>query len=718
MSLESLRERTTQAAGRLNREELTRSTAQSLALALALFGLLAVMQWIAQRGAPDRGYWVIFVCAAALPVLALQSYRVSELSPRWGGITLVGLTFAAVVVALAGFDVSEAGYFLALPLLLAVALLPAGAAAVVGVGSLVLLRLTLPPGAWEIPALMTALTGLSAWLILRPLHFVLDWSWRRFADAIVLAEEVQEQRGKLNRTMKALDLTNRLLQRTNHELALARQEAEEARRLKEEFCANISHELRTPLNIILGFAEIMHSSSEVYGELDWPGELRRDVAEIHRNAGYISSLVDDILDLARVEAMRMPVRREDTDLAELIAEAAQIARQLLGSKPVALSLEVPPLLPPLPLDRTRIRQVLLNLLANAARHTEHGTITVSAALREAEVVVTVADTGVGIPEEQLESIFDEFRQVDAWSRSGQGGKGLGLSIAKRFVQLHGGSIWAESEVGRGSRFHFSLPLARKDFSRLGQATPAPLPPDPYLPCLILVDDDEAAATYLRRHLDGYQVVRASDTDDLADLEDKWHPQAVIVNSASPERGPTSSEVPVITCSLPRSPRMEPFDGFLTKPVTGEALLDRIGSLAPEGEIFVVDDDRGFVQYVARLLQTSGKPYRARWAYNGADALRKMRSSPPDLVLLDMMMPDLTGREVAEAIRQDPELTDIPIVAVTGVGAYEPSPAAWGTAFTLCKRQGLAEGELLGLIGGTLQSVKPSYRVEPPLPVEP
>ncbi|MGQ9553366.1 MAG: hybrid sensor histidine kinase/response regulator, partial [Anaerolineae bacterium] len=594
-----------------------------------------------------------------------------------------------------------------------------------GTFALVLICAGAPTGASWGPCVLLIVAGaVSAWLTTRPLCSTVEWAWQRSIDATYLAEELRDRQGELNRAIEALDLTNRLLQRSNHELALARREADEARHLKEEFAANISHELRTPLNIILGFTEIMYRSPEVYSDVNWSPTLRRDVAEIRRSARYLSDMVDDILDLSRIEALRMPIRRELADLAPVIEEAVEVARRLLGDKPISLSAEVPQDMPKLPIDRVRIRQVLINLLTNASRFTERGSITVSAARRQDEVVVTVADTGSGIPADQLEVIFDEYRQVDAWHGSGTEGKGLGLAIAKRFVQLHGGSIWAESELGRGSSFHFNLPLERKDFSRLHERTPAPLPNSPYPPTLVLLSEEESAATYLQRHLEDYNIIYAGDRQTASELVDRWHPNAVLVNASltGNGKGPQCNEwpsgLPIIECSLPRSHWLglrERFRTCLSKPVSREQLLGTLESIVPGGEVMVVDDDRGFVQLVLRMLQVPGSegtaapcPYEVRWAYSGEEALRKMALQRPDVVLLDMVMPDMDGLALAEAMSQDERLAKVPLIAVTGAGPGAQVPQARGGTFFLSKQQGFKEGELLSLIKNALQVVRAEY----------
>ncbi len=379
------------------------------------------------------------------------------------------------------------------------------------------------------------------------------------------------------------------------------------------------------------------------------------------------------------------------------------------------------------MDRARIRQVVLNLLANAVRHTDSGSVRVSGRLEGDQVVVTVADTGVGIPQEQLESIFSEFRQVDPLRQEDRQGKGLGLAIAKRFVQLHGGSIWAESTVGVGRTFSFSLPGEEKAFSLLHQTEPTRLPPNPYRDCFVVLDQSELSAAYLRRQIDGHEVLWAKDAETLSEICGARHPRAIVVNAAGlaatpgePARCPDN--VPVITCCLPTALPPRP-DGairrLLTKPVESAALLEALRSLAASGDVMVVDDDRAFVQLVARVLQASGAPYTIRWAYRGEEALANLRASPADALVLDMMMPGMDGASVAEAMARDERLAHIPILAVTGATGAAGAKGPQRGSFVVEQGDGLGEQQTLGLLRACLPLLRAHYFSEPesaPVPI--
>ena len=695
-----------------NRLDLAHAKVQSLGTFMIGAGLLG---WSLVNGVARPSDWAILLNVLSLPLVGLGLHWLGRRRAGWGGVAIVLWALLDVSLCLAVLGVPEAAFYYAVPCVLAGGLLhPLAAIPAAGLSLGAMLAWSPPGMAVLAPSVLMILVAGTTCVLLRPVQSVIDWSWRASADAILLAEQLRDRQGDLNRLVQTLDLTNRLLQRTNHELALARQEADELRRLKDQFAANISHELRTPLNIILGFTEIMHRTPDVYEGVNWTPTLRRDVAEVRRSARYLSDLVDDILDLARMEASRMPIHRELADLEAVIGEAVDLARRLLREKPVALGVRIEPGLPRLPIDRVRVRQVLVNLLTNASRFTERGRIEVKAGLRDGEVLVAVVDTGSGIPPDQLATVFDEFRQVDAWRHVDQDGKGLGLAIAKRFVQLHGGSIWAESEVGKGSTFCFTLPVARKDFSRLVRSSEAPLPADPYPPSLVLLGQEQAAS-YLRRHLDGYDVVSVADGGELRAAVEELHPSAVLVpdDDLPPELGVLPAGVPVIHCSLPvgavRALPLERFAAHLIKPVASEELLAVLARLVPgDADILVVDDDRGFVQLVLRMLQAASSDYRVRWAYNGEEALRKASVERPGLILLDIVMPGMDGLALADALGQDADLASVPIVAVTGAKLGEDAAQARPHTFALSKQQGLKERELLALLEAALQAVQPDY----------
>jgi len=655
-----------------------------LALSLVAALVLLALHWVSQRSFPIAKFGLVGACVFG--IVAVQH-------GRWG-----------------------ASWLLAVPVLVAGALYTPVVALVLALLSACFIEFCLP-GVTVLPSFLVIATGVLSWLTLQPLHRLLQWHSRRNFEATALAEQLRDQRGKLNRTIKALDDSYRLLEKTNRELLLARQEADMLRDLRSRFATNLSHELRTPLNIILGFSQLIYTKPQLYGYDKWSAALLRDLAEVRRNAGYLSQLVDDIVDLARVDALAMPMRRELTHLRHVIDEAVATAKSLpLGSR-VSIGVSCPSDIPALYIDPIRIRQVLFNLLTNALRHTEAGSVTIDVQGRDGEVVVSVRDTGCGIPQEQLTTIFNEFYQLGSPKGDVDSGKGLGLAIAKRFVQLHGGRIWAESQVGQGSTFLFSLPLAHCSVSLSKQTTPLPLPKLRDKPLVAVLSEDGLAASYLRRRVEEAEFVAVETAEELAATVSVDNVAAVIVDSAMTpndeatvqellRQSPTS--IPLIECALPSGRWLsgeERFSAVLTKPVTQETLLAAVAKVTPQvgqPRILVVDDDRSFVQLVKRLLQSSDTTYEVLTAYGGAEALRKARQVRPDAVLLDLLMPDTSGFDVLSQMRMSPDLQEVPVIALTATTPGEDRMLEEGARFAFAKREAFRPGELARLISAALE----------------
>ena len=679
--------------------------------------------WYALVHTPANTPLLLLVSAASL--LTPSCYGLARRSPAWaGGVLLLGLTALVVLALLLGSPHSAVAW-LALPAIMACVLLPSLSGVLWGTAaSLTALALLWPQPDWSLVALPAA-AATCAWLALRPLHKLLDWSWQRSLEATTLAEQLRDQRGKLNRTIKDLDASYHLLQQSNHELAMARREADMLRDLRHRFATNLSHELRTPLNIIIGFSKLIYRKPQLYGYANWTESLLRDLAEIHTNAAYLSKLVDDVVDLARVDAFAMPIRREQTDLKSLIEETVAVVHSLALEKGLAIVVNISDKLPPLLLDPQRIRQVTFNLLNNAIRFTDTGSVTVQAIVGEDEVVVSVKDTGRGIPEHELDTIFNEFYQVSRPKEEPGAGKGLGLAIAKRLIQLHGGRIWAESSLGQGATFSFSLPLSDKTTARVGQTTPLPVRKPQIKPKVLVLDQEGASTAYLSRRLDAYDFLRVSADENLPAVTERTHPLAIIANGdwSDDNNGQEllqqlPDEILFIQASLPSRQWLSEngeFAAVLTKPVSEEDVLGAIAALLPEPAnertVLLVDDDRGFLQLTARMIEANAaNTCHVLSAYNGQNALAKARRYRPDIVLLDLLMPDMSGFEVLACLHQDAETKDIPVVAVTAATPGEDQLATKGATFTLTKKGAFRPGELIALLDAALRG--PTGRLLP------
>jgi signal transduction histidine kinase/CheY-like chemotaxis protein len=524
-------------------------------------------------------------------------------------------------------------------------------------------------------------TAVGAWLSHRNLITATEWAWNSLRQARTSTEEARRHRAELARTLKALDEAYYRLERFSVQLAEARDAAEEARRIKQQFVANVSHELRTPLNIIIGFSETIALSPEAYGVKAVPRQFMGDVNRIYRSAQHLKSLIDDVLDLSQIDARHMPLITEQTSLSQVIAEATDMIGSLATQKGLSLTLDVPNTLPSIFMDRLRIRQVLLNLLSNAVRFTDVGGITVSAQMEDKEILVMVADTGPGIAPEDLDKVFEEFHQVDASLSRRYGGTGLGLALSRRFVELHGGRMGVESELGRGSRFYFSLPLT-PTASGAGNLKLSPLTVSSQTEArvgrtILVAGREPMVVNLLKRHLRDYQVRSVSD-EELPEAIATYLPRAVIINgmlSSVAENGhqPAVTEdralpVPVISCPLPdprHLSRTLGVDHYLVKPITRERLLSLLESYGDAvRRVLIVDDDAQLAELMARIARSAPRPYAVDVACGGEEGLVRMCEACPDLVLLDLIMERLDGLAVLQLMRADDRLREIPVAIIT------------------------------------------------------
>ena len=534
--------------------------------------------------------------------------------------------------------------------------------------------------------LMWGVVGL-IWLDERPLQTALGW-WRSgYEESRRLLEEARDTQLTLKQTLEELAQANLQLTRLHRLAQGLREAAEEARAAKERFVANVSHELRTPLNMILGFGEMILKTPTAYGQR-LPPALLADLAVVVRNSQHLSSLIDDVLDLSQIEAGQMALSRERVALSRVVEEAAVAVRPLFEAKGLYLETEVADDTTVF-CDPTRIREVVINLLSNAGRFTERGGVRVRLSRRDSEVVVSVADTGAGISEDDQQRLFRPFEQLDATVRRRYGGSGLGLSISKRFVELHGGKMWVESAVGQGATFYFTLPVqpaAPPDGGALRWLNPHQpyqepavrprMPVSPLRPRFVVVEQGDALQRLIGRYYDGAQVVAVRSIEEAAREMAETPPQALLVNAAIPYEDfqhlkrsallPYSS--PAIICSIPDVSARRSALGvadYLVKPVSRERLQEALGHLSPAPRsVLIVDDDADAVHLFRRMLLTAGRGYRVLTASNGRQALEILRADRVDVVLLDLLMPEMDGFQFLEQRAREPSLCEIPVIVLS------------------------------------------------------
>ena len=703
---------------------------------ITLFSAVIAYPWMIAVTYPlsdeklPAGLWV---GAVILTACVSCSYLLREKWPVGASWLLVWGALGAVASAVLVLHALELVYLFVLPVMFASILLGQSAPFLVaGAGTLFIVWAV--PSGLGIPRASVSLwlsvgiilmATVGSWLSARNLYLALTWALGGYERARHNEEEARRRRAELRRALNALDEATYRLERSRNELLVARQLAEEARAMKEQFVTTVSHELRTPLNLIVGFAEMMYLSPESYEGVAWTPDLVSDIREMYRASRHLQSLVNDILDLSRIDASRLPMFRELLDIPAVVAEAMETMAPLLKQRRLSYEMRLPETLPQIFADRTRIRQVLINLLNNAVRFTDSGGVTVEAKQTDEAIVVSIRDTGIGIPGDQIEHIFEEFHQVDGGVHR-RGGTGLGLALSRQFVNLHGGQIWAESKPGAGSAFHFSLPLP----SAVPQVASVRRTPDQRQVDLskapiIIVDPDSAIADMLSRYLGDHPVRWVSTPQEVEELVEDEHPLGIIINEvpgSPPEAwlgalGPVSERynVPIYRCSLPSSSWLLRATGIrecLTKPVSRSAVHQVLARyLAQPGRVLVVDDNPGFVSLMTRMLGTLREVQEVLPAHTGAQALRLAQESKPDLVLLDLLMPEMDGFQVLEAMRQDPILKGVPVVAVTATSYPEDALMRRGGYFTLSQSVGMSPGMVTELLRVSLQIARPNYTPE-------
>jgi len=714
-----------------NRRDLLEESLRVVSLLVGAFGYTWLFLAVWSVTGANLG-WEAWVGSLALLASAAAGYVARTRYPRSAsGLLIVGC-MTSIALAMVSYRLPDFAYVFAVPVTFASVLLGPVGTALTG-SAAILLTVIVSTSKLGVPVLsklvllpliINALNAVASWLSERNLHTALEWAWNAYERARYNERMVRERRAELRRVLKSLDEATHRMERMNHMLEVARDQAEGARRLKQQFAQTVSHELRTPLNLIVGFTEMMAQSPEYYGG-PLPAPYVRDLSVVHRNACHLRNLVNDVLDLSRIEAVQMSLVLEWVDPGVMAMEAVNTARSLIEARGLSLLVNIEADLPTIRVDPTRIRQVLLNLLNNAAQYTEKGSVTVGVLRQAQEVTFRVTDTGVGIAPEDIPKVFDEFHQLDTGNRRNRGGAGLGLAISRSLVELHGGHLWLESELGRGSSFSFALPTEHLD--TIASKTDPSVQrdwigssPTEDKHVLLAVTRSQSAAGLLTRYMRATRTVVASSLDQARAMARQLLPQAVVVDTASVRVEADQRDalvrmwdlpgVPVIACPLPgEEPLRQCLDveGYLIKPVSRVALWDVVRRFGEEVDrVLVVDDDRDFVRFLARLLDNPVRRYEVGMAYNGQEALQMLQRWAPDLVLLDLGLPDMDGADVIERMEANPRWQDIPIVVVSGRDEIVSLPVLRGT-MSIGKANGLVPGELIRWIAGVVDTAIPS-----------
>jgi signal transduction histidine kinase/DNA-binding response OmpR family regulator len=502
------------------------------------------------------------------------------------------------------------------------------------------------------------------------------------AEANVRAAELMVE---LDEARGLLEVQNQRLHESNLEIARALQAAEAATQAKSAFLANMSHELRTPLNAIIGYSEMLQEEATDLGYADFLPDLQR----IHAAGQHLLTLINDILDLSKIEAGKMDLFLETFDISTMIQDVVTTIGPLVEKNANTLEVQCAPDLGSMRADLTKVRQTLFNLLSNACKFTERGTITLAVVGNTVDgvawITFRITDTGIGMAPEQMGKLFQAFSQADASTTRKYGGTGLGLAITRHFCQMMGSDITVESTAGQGSTFTIRLPVEvvdpRTTVAVAPQTSPASAPPLPGARPVLVIDDDPTVHDLMQRFLgkEGVHVVTAASGEEGLRLAHALRPVAITLDVLMPgmdgwavlaalKADPALADIPVIMLTIIDNQHMGYTLGatdYLTKPIDWNrlvTLLRKYDCAFPPCRVLVVEDEADMRNILCRMLERAG--WAVMEAANGREALTRLAEDQPHLILLDLLMPEMDGFAFVEVLRQQEAWRSIPVVVVT------------------------------------------------------
>jgi len=489
-------------------------------------------------------------------------------------------------------------------------------------------------------------------------------------------EELQEQSEELQNQTEELQQTSEELQEQNLELDLQSKQVEEANKLKSEFLSNMSHELRTPLNSIMALSRVLMIQAK-----DKLSEEENNYLEIvERNGRQLRSLINDILDLSKIEAGKMDVNPKFISLNTMLKNIRDSLLPIVQEKDLEFKLDIADDLPEIETDEDKLHQVLQNIISNSVKFTEKGNIDITVNYDSEKVYIYVKDTGIGIPKEALSHIFKEFRQVDGSSSRQYEGTGLGLAIAYKMIKVLGGDIQVKSALDKGSTFTITLPIKwQGEAELLDIKTFQPAIPEPKGETILVVDDDPKFASDISKYFEiaGYSTIKAISGKEALKLAEEHQPFAITLDMIMPEMDGLevlqrlksnlkTKDIPVIVVSVTEN-RDTGFlmgaVGYIQKPVDKSLLIFEINKLKKNPDyVMIVDDNEIDLKQMAEIIKAEN--INTILAEGGKKCIKLLKEHTPDVLVLDLLMPDMDGFQVLDKIRKDKETRDLPVIVVT------------------------------------------------------